>query len=409
MARLTSTNYTAQPFTYATAATDLFKKEDVQVLAQAVDTHDHATGKGLPINVVSGIPAGSITSSMIADGTIVAGDIADGAVTSAKILDGTIATGDIADGAVTAAKLAPALSTSLATAQTNLLTNGGFEIWQRGNGAFTTNHAADRWLVAGAGGATLSAVRDTTTVDASSAACLAATIGGGPTLATPGNGVSLPAVYATVYQKLEDHLQLRGRTLTFSVRMRGPASSTAQLLFQHAIVDASPVLSVGTSYATYTFTTTIGTGATQLYATILFGSAGVYYLDNAMLVVGSQAADYVPMHPADDLMRCQRYYEVINFANAQIIFCGVATSAAGPGPYVPWKVKKAVTPTMSSAAGQWIAQRCDTGAQQSSGTQFNNVSADGFNLSASTSVGAGIGFLFFANTSNGTITGEANP
>jgi hypothetical protein len=51
-------------------------------------------------------PDGSITSAKIADGTIVAGDIADGAVTSAKIADGTIVAGDIADGAVTSAKIA---------------------------------------------------------------------------------------------------------------------------------------------------------------------------------------------------------------------------------------------------------------------------------------------------------------
>jgi len=48
----------------------------------------------------------AITSAKIADGTIVAGDIADGAITTAKILDGTIATGDIADSAITSAKIA---------------------------------------------------------------------------------------------------------------------------------------------------------------------------------------------------------------------------------------------------------------------------------------------------------------
>jgi len=50
MSRQNSTNYTgAIQFPYATAGTDLFLKEDVQVLAQAVDQHDHSSGKGLPI------------------------------------------------------------------------------------------------------------------------------------------------------------------------------------------------------------------------------------------------------------------------------------------------------------------------------------------------------------------------
>ena len=41
------------------------------------------------------LPSGTVTSAMIADGTIVVGDLADGAVTSAKILDGTIVNADI--------------------------------------------------------------------------------------------------------------------------------------------------------------------------------------------------------------------------------------------------------------------------------------------------------------------------
>ena len=53
------------------------------------------------------LPLGTVTSGMILDGTIVAGDLADGAVTSAKILDGTIVNGDInASAAIDWTKLA---------------------------------------------------------------------------------------------------------------------------------------------------------------------------------------------------------------------------------------------------------------------------------------------------------------
>jgi hypothetical protein len=114
MARTTATNFTAAlQFPYATAATDLFKKEDVQVLAQAVDQHDHSSGKALAVarlaaGVVdaTAIADGSITSAKILDGTIQGGDIADGAITSAKILDLTIQAGDMADGAVSTVKIA---------------------------------------------------------------------------------------------------------------------------------------------------------------------------------------------------------------------------------------------------------------------------------------------------------------
>lgn len=106
MARIeTDPNYTAPTFSRATAATDSFKKEDVQNLAAAMSAHDHSTGKGLVI-AAGGIGTGVITSAMLADGTVATGDLADGAVTSIKIADGTIATGDIADGAITSAKIA---------------------------------------------------------------------------------------------------------------------------------------------------------------------------------------------------------------------------------------------------------------------------------------------------------------
>jgi hypothetical protein len=87
MARTTATNFSgALDFSYATAAADLFKKEDVQTLAVAVDAHDHSAGKGLAIAPA----AGSIPGSAIADGSI----------TSAKIADGTIATVDLAANAI---------------------------------------------------------------------------------------------------------------------------------------------------------------------------------------------------------------------------------------------------------------------------------------------------------------------
>jgi hypothetical protein len=68
----------------ADAATDLFKKEDVQTLAKAVDLHDHSAGKGLALPA-SAIPNGLITSAMIADGTIATADLADGSVATAKL------------------------------------------------------------------------------------------------------------------------------------------------------------------------------------------------------------------------------------------------------------------------------------------------------------------------------------
>src|SRR5215471_7258890 len=118
MTRQNATNFSGTlQFPYANAPTDLFKKEDVQVLALATDQHDHSPGKGLILSP-GAIPAGSITSAMIADGTIQAVDIAsgiiglnssliqDGAITGNKLAPGAVGTNQIASGAVTTTQIA---------------------------------------------------------------------------------------------------------------------------------------------------------------------------------------------------------------------------------------------------------------------------------------------------------------
>ena len=71
MARTAAVNFTGPlQFPYATAATDLFKKEDVQTVAVAVDAHDHTTGKGLPVGALAAnvaVPAGgmSVTGGVV--------------------------------------------------------------------------------------------------------------------------------------------------------------------------------------------------------------------------------------------------------------------------------------------------------------------------------------------------------
>jgi trimeric autotransporter adhesin len=116
VARTVATNFTSTlQFPIANAATDLFKKEDVQTLALAVDGHDHSTGKGL-ILAATAIPANSITSAMIVNGTIVGGDIATNTIAGSNIaaativgsnlVDATIGTQQLAPNSVTGAKLA---------------------------------------------------------------------------------------------------------------------------------------------------------------------------------------------------------------------------------------------------------------------------------------------------------------
>jgi hypothetical protein len=82
MSRQNATNYTGTLlFPYANAAADLFKKEDVQVLALAVDQHDHTAGKGLQITT-GGLANGAVTSAKLGTGLTLGGDTVIGGALS---------------------------------------------------------------------------------------------------------------------------------------------------------------------------------------------------------------------------------------------------------------------------------------------------------------------------------------
>ena len=371
MARGNSVNYTGPlQFPYATAGTDIFKKEDVQTLAQAVDAHDHSTGKGLVVNV-AGLPAGAIDGSKITDGK----------VTSAKIQDGTIATADLANQAVTNAKL------GTDTARLNLLTNGGFEIWQRGNGPFTVAnaYAADRWQILLAAGDTLSVSRDTANIAATgSAACAACTY----TRSAGGTGLVNPAG--------AEVSTLRGLTVTMSVRVRTSTANAVRLRCNDGVtgLQYGAYHTGGGSYETLTLTYAIAATATALNIGPEFQQSCTAYLDNAMLVVGSVPADYAPLHPADDLARCLRYYETAGSVNQLYAgWAGAANEALGVS--VRWQVQKSIVPTVTKIASGSLT---NCGAATISGP-----SVDGTQIYANATA---IGHVQYTGVA---WTGEANP
>jgi hypothetical protein len=61
MTRQNAINYQNPNYPYATDGADLFKKEDVQLFAQAHDSHDHSNGFGLPAaRLAAGVASGNI-------------------------------------------------------------------------------------------------------------------------------------------------------------------------------------------------------------------------------------------------------------------------------------------------------------------------------------------------------------
>lgn len=219
----------------------------------------------------------------------------------------------------------PALTDTLAvngTRQANLLVNGGFEIWQRGNGAFTSTSAftADRWQISISGGDSLSVSKDTSHQDSGSGSCAAVTY----TLSA-GGGTCL-------HQKLEDYLQLRGRTVTVSVRINESAGANTYIKIVDGVGSTYGSVSPGSgAYKTLTCTRTIDSSATQLDIQIQFQASATIYIDNAMMVLGELALDYAPLLPADEWARCERYFERQSTPGSTLYFAPgfVETTSAG--------------------------------------------------------------------------------
>jgi hypothetical protein len=279
-------------------------------------------------------------------------------------------------------------------ARANLLTNGSLDIWQRGNGPFTSNGAycADRWLLYIPAG-TVSISRDSANADGTGY-CAAVT----STAPGTGNGI---------YQVLDfgsDTLQLRNKTVQISVRVKcSQASSVRVGLFGDKATTLPSTWSAyhsgGGAYETLTSSIAIGASATGLTVWVLGQVAGSWYLDNVMLVVGTVPANYAPMHPADDLTRCLRYYQVLG-PNATASLEVSAYAGAGGTPSETFQYDpKAVIPTVTKV-GTWPVANC-------SQPTIAGPDTDSCYLTI-TVTAAGIGNTWNGNAGN-KITVEANP
>src|SRR5215471_3872604 len=296
----------------------------------------------------------------------------------------------------------------LSVARANLLTNGGMEVWQRGTSAFTVGsngmYGADRWQLFILGTSTLSVVADASNQDSGSWRCLAATVGGG----------AAPAAGAFIYQNVissyasGEGQELRGRTLSLSARVRCSVANGCRIAIYDAtgsVTTYSAYHSGGGAYETLRVTTSspISAGCINGQIRAMFDANGTYYVDNMMLVHGAVAADYVPMHPADDLARCQRYYEELGPAGSGTLICRILVPSGSSG-YADqcwrWMVRKAVTPTVTKN-GTWQI------GGNASQPAVVNITQDGIRVESNAST-AGDNYAYNVNAGC-NITAEETP
>jgi hypothetical protein len=314
-------------------------------LNQVIDALTGAVGKGVPL-----------APTAVNDATNYALTIQNDDATNSRALlvqkqDGTTLIQADVNGVVLALANGSVHNAALASdvARANLLTNGGFEIWQRGNGPFTVHaaYAADRWQVSLAGTDTLSVSRNTANADTSlgSNACAACTfvLGSGS-----GGSCLVQALKAT------DPNQIASRAVSASARVSTGTANAVRIGIHDGTSWTYSSFHTGTgAYQTLTVTATIGSGATAQVGVFFAGSCTAY-IDSAMLVVGSQPADYAPLHPADDLARCLRYYEIWGTGgDSSLVVMGIATAGGQFAQNTfPFKASKPVAPTVT-IVGTW--------------------------------------------------------
>lgn len=198
--------------------------------------------------------------------------------------------------------------------------------------------------------------------------------------------------------------QLKGKTVTFSVRVRTSTANGIRLRGNDAGSTGqqfSGFHSGSGAWETLSLTYTVGTNATAASFGLAFNASGTYYVDNAMLVIGEVPADYAPLHPADDLARCERYYEVLGPASSGTLM--IRGWAGGPNQDINtsfrFRQTKAVSPTVTKV-GTWTTVN-------NNGVIIPSMSVDGMRMEIKA---LAVGDTFGYNGGAGAaVTVEANP
>lgn len=281
----------------------------------------------------------------------------------------------------------------------NLLVNGGMEIWQRGSGPISADGAgcADGWFNQhAAGSGTHVVTQETSVVDG------------------PGSSASLKAVYTAgasdatfgLRQGWTDIIkQIRGRTVTYSMRVYAPAGKVRLGWYDGVTGGATRQYSAANqstnTWETVSVTMTPAATATsgEIEVEIIPGSSFTYYVDNATLAVGSVAVAYTPLHPADEMTRCQRYFQ--KFGGYSAAFASNSGYAAAGG-YAGWWVllptNMVTTPSLTKV-GTWALVNCNQPTMSQAGP-------DGFQMYV-TATAAG-NTNFYCQDATTYVTLEAN-
>jgi hypothetical protein len=302
-------------------------------------------------------------------------DLPAGTYDNASLLEVSVPTGTTppyASRKVTASDFA---APSFNNAGRNYVMNSQFNIAQRGTGPWTTNvYTADRWIVTNVGGTmstSIVALNDANRAQIGDEAAVQA-------LSLLVAGTSGASDEAYVQQLIEGVRRTAGKTITLSFWAAANAGTPKLgiMLYQAFGTGGSPsavvvlpgqAITLSTAYTRYslifsipsvagkTFGTTAGTDLLTFRFGMSAGAttspnyggigvqSGTFTIWGVQLEIGSVATPLEKPDPADDLARCQRFYQT-GFASQ--VF-GVIGAGSSQGSYMAFPVLMRASPTMA--------------------------------------------------------------
>jgi hypothetical protein len=190
----------------------------------------------------------------------------------------------------------------------NLLTNPGFERWQRGTAFTATTTAAygpDRWQSLITGGSGLSIGQEPSFIDPAYPTRYACYM----VYTHAGGGAGY------LQQNIEDFLTYRQRQVTFTVRILNQCAVSLRIYDGVGTTDQA-IAANGAFYTTNSVTRTLDPAATLLRVQVIAATAsGTVWVDNCMVTNTAGAVGYQPLTPAEEDLRCFRYYQKVKVSH----------------------------------------------------------------------------------------------
>ncbi len=236
-------------------------------------------------------------------------------------------------------------------ARINLLANGGFEVWQRGAGPFSAHGAytADRWQIVMAG-------TDVVQVDREAAVRKPDSLYSAKIAFTLGTGAGASRLKQRLVMS-DGYHQLLGKKVSLRLSVRADAAGAVR-----AVVTTDGTGGTST-YSGYhagdsqwadldVVAVAVPSDATYVEVGVALAATATAYVDDAMLVQGSVAAEYMALHPAEEWERCQRYYEAHLGQSVPHVGWIYGTAANAPQVHYLFATRKCVVPSVTKL-GTW--------------------------------------------------------